>query len=157
VTISGMKRGLLHASVVIFLAGCGGGSDESTRTLDGGTYRKELGLTAIIDRVELEEAETRAYVTIRNPGAYKFVFDPQSSVLIVDGERNLLDRPDFPVLIPYAGAGGGETSGVLVFPAVDVDADRYELRFKGTSENAIVGQDGNVEWNVVLEPADGQD
>ena len=68
----------------------------------------------------------------------------------------MLERSDLATLIPDVGSGGGETSGVLVFPAVDVEATSYELQLEGTSENTIVGDDGNVEWNVVLRPADNE-
>jgi hypothetical protein len=147
------RKVALAVTVVVLIAGCAGSDDES-RHLAGGTFPQELGLSLVVDDVEVGGEETHVSVLLRNESARKLLVDPYSSVLVVDGESHLLDRSEFPTLIPDVGAGGGEASGVLVFPAVDADADRYELIVKGTSENAVAGDGGNVAWTVVLEPVD---
>lgn len=139
--------------MAILLPGCASGSADSTRMLSGDTFDGELGLTLVVDDVQVGADETRVPVTIRNTGGYTLVLDPYSSALIVDGTSQHVDRAEFPNLLPYAKGGGGEASGVLVFRDVDPEATRYELQVKGTSENETLGDDGDVEWVAVLQPA----
>ena len=127
VTIEPVSRWLTSS---LSFVGCQGGS-EPKRTLEGRTYRKEPGLSLIVDRVELRSEETLAYVTIRNPSARKFTFDPYSTRLTVDDQQYESDpSPGYPAVSTEVGSTG-ESSGVLVFPAVSAHATRYELHGQG--------------------------
>ena len=132
------------------LAGCQGES-ESPRTLTGGTYKKDLGLTLVVDQVELGEDGAFAYITVRNPAANYFTLEPWESVLTVDGQRyEGFPSSDHPTIEPKVGAGGGESTGVLEFPDAPTDATSYELQVRGSSENTSVGDDGLVVWDITL-------
>jgi hypothetical protein len=146
-----MRRSLLVIfAVAVVAAGCSGDSGPR-RTLAGGSYEKDLGLTLVVDRVELGEDETLAYIRIRNPTARKFTFDPTSSALLVDGQAHKSDlSANRPAVLTDVGSGGGESTGVVVFPAVPTDATSYVLQIRGTSDNSTIGEEGLVTWNVAL-------
>lgn len=145
-------RGWVIAMIgaLAILAGCKGES-ESPRTLSGGTYEQDLGLTLVVERVELGEDGALAYVTIRNPTARKFLIDPSSLMLTADGQQyEGSPSGDHPAIPTDVGSGGGESTGVLEFPAVPADATSYELHIRGSSESTAVGENGLVIWDVTL-------
>ena len=146
-----MRRQMIALiGVLAILAGCEGES-ESPRTLTGGTYKKDLGLTLVVDQVELGEDAALAYITIRNPAADYFMIEPFESVLTVDGQRyEGFPSSDHPTIEPKVGAGGGESTGVLEFPDAPMDATSYELQVRWSSENTTVGDNGLVVWDVTL-------
>jgi len=146
-----MGRWLLTAGVIALLAGCAGESGPE-RAFTGGTYEKDLGIALVIDRVEVDSSEVQAFITVRNPSARKLLFDPSAAKLVVDGEEYpSVGSPDYIGLVVDVGAGGGVSSGALVFPAVPTDGTEYSLHLEAESENTTIGDNGRLIWDVAFE------
>ena len=105
----------------------------------------------MIDRVEVDSSEARASITVRNPSARKLLFDPSAATLVVDGEEYPSEgSTDYTGLVVDVGAGGGESSGTLVFPGVPTDGTEYSLHLEAESENTTIGDEGRLRWDVAL-------
>jgi hypothetical protein len=145
-----MGRCLLTAVVIALLAGCAGESGPE-RAFTGGTYEKRLGIALVIDRVEVDSSEAQAFIRVRNPSARKLLFDPSAAKILVDEEEYPSEGSrDYIGLVVDVGVGGGESSGILVFPGVPTDGNEYSLHLEAESTNPTIGDSGRLTWDVAL-------
>lgn len=96
----------------------------------------QYGYTVEINKIEYAENETRLYVTLKNNGQSTFYFYDFNMKITQDGKQydgGTNYESDYPViqaeLLP-----GSETSGVVVFPAID-QSKGFDIYAEGNSDN----------------------
>lgn len=96
----------------------------------------QYGYSVSVTKVEFAEQETRVYATVKNNGGSKFSIFGYSAKLIQNGQQYETEMnfyADYPDLQSEV-LPGTESSGVLVFPAIDADTD-FQFYAEGYSEN----------------------
>lgn len=96
----------------------------------------QYGYSVSVTKVEFAEQETRVYATVKNNGGSKFSIFSYSAKLIQNGQQYEVEMnyyADYPELQSEV-LPGTESSGVIVFPAIDPSMD-FQFYAEGYSEN----------------------
>ncbi len=99
-----------------------------------GTNIEQNGYQMTLDTIEFADSETRIYVTLKNNGAATLQLSASDATLVQNGttyEQQSHVNSDYQ-LLPAELTSGAETTGVLVFPAMDDSID-FQLQFDVTS------------------------
>lgn len=97
---------------------------------------EQYGYSVSITKVEFAEQETRVYATVKNDGESKLSIWGYSAKLIQNGQQYEAEMnydADYPELQSEI-LSGTESSGVIVFPAIDPNTD-CEVYIEGYSDN----------------------
>lgn len=102
-----------------------------------GTSIEQHGYTMTLDTIEFADSETRVYVTFKNNGAATLQLAAFDAELVQNGtsyEQQSYVNSEYQAPQTEL-ASGTETTGVLVFPAMDDSID-FQLQFDVTSSDS---------------------
>jgi hypothetical protein len=122
-TVLGASRSIPEITVLrleVLKNYLGGGTTPIKKTVEVGKTDTQNGFSVTLDKIEITDKQTRAWLTVKNDSKYKMSFYTYSAKL-VQGEKQLEKEDVFEQQqeLPSEFLPNVEAKGVIVFPAIN--------------------------------------